>query len=102
MAQPTILLLILSSPANYLLYNQDLRMAALTNITMKTHYSLLVTRYLLLMDPHRYDNCLSGHDITSYSLLKKKAGYLPTSKKRIIKLPINPKLSWQLLRHYQH
>gem|GEM_PF-3453546 len=29
-----------------------------------THYSLLVTRYSLLC-PHRYDNCLTEHDINS-------------------------------------
>ena len=28
-----------------------------------THYSLLITHYSLL-SPHRYDNCLTGHDIT--------------------------------------
>ncbi|AFY58579.1 hypothetical protein Riv7116_6230 [Rivularia sp. PCC 7116] len=29
---------------------------------------LLSTTYYLLLSPHRYDNCLTGHDITYYEL----------------------------------
>jgi len=64
---------LISSPANYLLYNQDLRMAVITNITMKTHYSLLITHYSLLVtrysllvthSPPQLGRLLTGHDMT--------------------------------------
>ncbi|GEM_PF-6337500 len=43
-------ILFISSPANYLLYNQDLKMAALTNITLLL---LLITSYFLLLTSER-------------------------------------------------